>query len=97
MTYRQPAAVRFAAIPLPPLTTWQRTGVLHALMASLMRESDEGMWYESGAQVHRSNSTAAPATVSGERLPEATDVCPLETSGRRQDALTREPGDLPSL
>jgi hypothetical protein len=82
VTYRPPGAVSFANIPVPPLTTRRRTGVLHDLMASLMRESDEGMWYESGTAVLRSNSTAAPATVSGERLPYATDVCPLGQVGK---------------
>src|ERR1700736_4811512 len=41
--------------------------------------------------------TAAPATVSGERLPDATDTVRKRQTGRRQVALTREPGDLPSL
>jgi hypothetical protein len=45
----------------------------------------------------RYKPTAAPATVSGEHLPEATDFCrKCDESGRRQAALTREPGDLPS-
>ena len=37
------------------------------------------MWYASGARALRCNPTAAPATVSGEHLPEATGVCPQAT------------------
>jgi hypothetical protein len=44
---------------------------------------------------HRFKATAAPATVSGERLPNATEHVRLGHSGRRHSAATREPGDLP--
>jgi len=40
---------------------------------------------------------AAPATVSGERLPYATEAVSNDGSGRRRSALTREPGNLPSI
>jgi hypothetical protein len=55
------------------------------------------MWYPSSAFGVRCQSTAAPATVSGEHLPNATDLSAQDRLGRRQDAPTREPGDLPSL
>ena len=45
----------------------------------------------------RNEATAAPATVGGERLPDATEVRPNDDSGRRQGATTRKPGNLPSL
>ena len=40
---------------------------------------------------------AAPATVSGERLPYATDAVTHDGSGRRRSAPTRKPGNLPSI
>jgi len=63
----------------PPLTTPRRNVVLAPLMASFERKSDEGMWYTSSARALRCKPTAAPATVGGERLPEATDFCPQAT------------------
>src|SRR5690606_25476389 len=48
---------------------------------------EHGEAYPSGAE-----SVAAPATVSGERCPNATGLVP----GRRTGAMNREPGDLPS-
>src|SRR6202789_2084259 len=63
----------------PPLTTPRRNVVLAPLMASFERKSDEGMWYTSSARALRCKPTAAPATVSGECLPEATGVCPQAT------------------
>jgi hypothetical protein len=45
----------------------------------------------------RTEATAAPATVSGEHLPNATELRPPDGSGRRQGATTREPGNLPSM
>jgi predicted metal-binding protein len=45
----------------------------------------------------RNEATAAPATVGGEHLPDATEVRPNDDSGRRQGATTRKPGNLPSF
>ena len=45
----------------------------------------------------RNEATAAPATVRGERLPDATEFVPADGSGRRQGATTRKPGNLPSF
>ncbi len=57
------------------------------------------MWYGPHGRCDvQYKATAAPATVSGERLPDATDrQSARDGSGRRQGAMTREPGDLPSI
>ena len=62
---------------------------LVALLSTVSRdESEQGMRYG-----RRPNSAAAPATVSGEPGQTATG----RTPGRRRQAETREPGDLPSM
>src|SRR5258708_8522064 len=50
-----------------------------------------------GSRDSRNKTTAAPATVRGERLPKATELRPTDGSGRRHGAPTRQPGNLPSI
>jgi hypothetical protein len=80
-----------------PLTTRGCDGVLRGEIDGLSQESEEGMWTDRESRDSRNEATAAPATVSGERLPDATEIRPHDGSGRRQGATTREPGNLPSF